>query len=336
MNERMNIKITDFLRKEINHLIKEGCGVGEFTVVELKRKIKYRNLPDKEEITFIKKDYKIYERMIEDEDLILTYYIWLLAISVLLEAIEKSDLNCFKEASHLFAWCQVRSSDENTYKFDASAPFILCSYMSNGFKYLSRALFSLHLANQRETVNNFSNKRGFNYIVSLMDFIVADHILKNEKRQVNAPNDLLIPVHEQINILRFHCYTDMLIVQIAPTLYTISSKEDKSSFFNIFYYIRDCTVDVEMRKIYTELINIFDVNLAYSSSFYFGQTNILTKVFNYAQSEFSLSDIIDKYKPYERIPDNSKILNFYSPSIKNSPFPFIPNTVISFNQYKNV
>ena len=43
MNERMNIKITDFLRKEINNLIKEGCGVGEFTVVELKRKIKYRN-----------------------------------------------------------------------------------------------------------------------------------------------------------------------------------------------------------------------------------------------------------------------------------------------------
>ena len=67
MNERMNIKITDFLRKEINNLIKEGCGVGEFTVVELKRKIKYRNLPDKEEITFVKKDYKIYERMIEDD-----------------------------------------------------------------------------------------------------------------------------------------------------------------------------------------------------------------------------------------------------------------------------
>jgi len=316
----MNIKITNLLKQEIKYLGKE-CDIEL-----LKIKIKHKEIPDSEVIIFSEKKYEIYQRKIEDDkEGILSYYIWLLAINTLLKGIEQTESSLLQQASNLFAWCQVRLCDENSKDFDADAPFLLCSYMSNGFKYLARAVYSLQVANQNEDPYKFDNgkQRGFNYILCLMDFVMADHILKNEKRQVNAPNDLLVALHEQIEIIKYQCYVDMLIVNVCPTLSVISSNEDKASFFIIFSYIRDKTKDEETKKVYTTLINSFNSTLEYYSSF-------STLLPSRSPTSEILCSILDKYKKYERIPNNNDMLKLYQPSIKRTPFPFIPNPIIFF------
>ncbi len=324
----MNIKITDLLKKEIKKLIKKGK---DYEINELKIKIKTRTIPNTEEIRFPKKkEYENYEREIEDKDIILTYYIWLLAVKTLLRGIKDANKIYFEEASHLFAWCQIRSSDENTHLFAADAPFILCSYMSNGFKYISRAFYSLYIANQIEQPFTFQPKRGVNYVLCLMDLIMADHILKNEKRQVNAPNDLLVALHEQICIIRSQCYVDMLVSKVFPDLSVISSNEDKESFFTIFSQIRDNTNDEETRKIYSELINVFKGTINYNPSFSFSFSSLLPTNNN----NISHQTTIDKYRLYQKELNNEEIIRLYNPSLKRTPFPFIPNPTISYNEYK--